>query len=195
MALQSYECPTHHSALSQRFKCQHPNVLHLWVYGKGLAGKTVLLKRWLDCGGVTEMLFLIVREDSDYPTLENNQVFLLSSFWVDNHPLKQKFLLSVLKWISFLCGVTFSHTISITPVCKVFLFFQYNCLTLLHLRMPPNFTGSANFASMLQILTRTLCKMRPKDQLLSNCLPCFLPAWYCLPSHCLQPVSCSLQFS
>lgn len=119
----------------------------------------------------------------------------LSSFLGDIHPLKQKVLLSVLKWISFLCGMTFSLTISITPVCKVFLFFQYNCLTLLHLRMPPNFKGSAKFISMLQILTRTLCKMRPKDQLLRNCLPCFLPASYSLPSHCLQPVSCSLQFS
>lgn len=29
-------------------------------------------------GSITEMLFLIIREDSDYPTLGNNWVFLFS---------------------------------------------------------------------------------------------------------------------
>lgn len=29
--------------------------------------------------------------------------------------------------------MTFTHMISITLVCKVIYFFQYNCLTLLHL--------------------------------------------------------------
>lgn len=175
----------HHSALWQCYKCQPPNVLLLWVYGKGLVGKILPFCKagWLwqpYRNGLPDHH----SEKWLFHTWKQSNLSPLLSFLVHIRALKQKILLSILKWTSFFCGMTFTCAISITPDCKVIHFFQYNCLTLLHLRNASRLHRIANFTSMLQALTRTLCKMRPKDQLPRSCTPFFsFQLHYPFPSH------------